>query len=470
MHMQAAIMFARHLSVGLRSPVLTRAFKRTRINLLRRLTPFRMLFDSIARSLENVAYRKYGAIDLGKPSVFKGMAAELQGLHTDQDFQGSEASTAMDISPPSPPPWDTSLPLQDPSAACNRYTSVPTSLWETANEDAAMDSDEESYVASPICKLRRSRFDEMSIYREVGTLGYGGNGKCLLLERQPDKQLRACKITHGIKNTGCTQILREVRMLRDILQPNDRVLRIYDFIQSPRQCQIYTEYCNGGDLSDLINHYRMCCLTIPESFLWHAFLQLAEGLSFIHCGYDHSLGLDSKLPKKWQQVIHADLKPENIFLRLFSNGNNYPDLVIADFGASQLAPGHGYIGTYQWCPPEIPYYSAKGDVWAMGAIIHALAHGGLPPIASLPNHIPSSRENYLEWSRSRESRLVTPLTEYSCELEDCMREAMWWDAKERYSSYEVLQSVGYEISMGVASLDIWEPLMPGWEERRWRKW
>ena len=62
---------------------------------------------------------------------------------------------------------------------------------------------------------------------------------------------------------------------------------------------------------------------------------------------------------------------------------------------------------------------------------------------------------------------MTALTEHSLELEECLCESMRWDMTDRYSSYEVLQSVWYEIRMGVASPDIWEPLLPGWEERRW---
>ena len=438
--------------IGSRPSMLIGALDYIHLNWVLPFTLLNMMFQHIAECLENATDLGCRSLKPYQPSVFKDMAAELRGVATDPSTQETISSSSMDLSNDTTAvaPWDT----------------APESAY--SSEDSDISEESESCWPISVSCLKRSRFDEKYFYKELRTLGQGGNGKCVLLERQSDHELRVCKLTLGIRKTSRTQVLREVRTLRDILPLNSRVLRFYDAIQSPRQCQIYTEYCTGGDLHDLINHYQWFKTNIPESFIWHCFLQLAEGLAFIHRGYDYTLGPDQKLPRKWQEIIHADLKPENVFLRLPNSPNRYPDLVIGDFGASQLAPGTGYFGTYQWCPPEIPDYSAKGDVWSMGAIIHALGHRGLPPIGFLPEHIPYTKQNYLSWCATPEARHIKPLTEYSLELEDCMREAMKWNVKDRYTSYEVLQSIWYEISMGVASPDIWEPLRPGWQERWWK--
>ena len=448
------------LVIGSQTSMLIWALSYIQLNWVEPFTLLSMLFQHIAECLENASDLGCRSLNPYKSSVFKGMAAELQGFDFDTSMHNAEVlpSTSMDISDDTTvvAPWDTA-----PESAHLSEHSVISGHSDVSMEDDSCGSDS-------INSLRRSRFDEKYFYKELRTLGQGGNGKCILLERQPNKELRVCKLTRGIQRINCNQVAREVRTLRDVLPANGRVLRFYDAVQSIRQCQIYTEYCDGGDLGDLINHYLWYRITIPESFIWHCFLQLAEGLAFIHHGYDYTRGSDQKLPKRWQQVIHADLKPENVFLRLSRKPNGYPDLVLGDFGASQLAPGTGHIGTYQWCPPEIPDYSAKGDVWTMGAIIHALCHRGLPPIGFLPKHVPYTRQNYLSWCCTPQARQIKPLTEYSLELEDCMREAMKWKIEYRYSSYEILQSIWYEISMGVASSDIWEPLRPGWEERWWK--
>ena len=316
--------------------------------------------------------------------------------------------------------------------------------------------------------LRRSRFDEIYNYRELRALGHGGNGSCFLLERRTDKALRVCKVIRGVTEKGRDQMLREVHVLRDILPPNERILRAYEVIQNPRQCQLYFEYCDGGDLRHFIRFYKSHNTSIPESFIWHAFIQLSEALAFIHYGYDYRHGWTQNLPIDWQSVIHADLKPENVFLRLPTRPWEYPSLVLGDFGAAQFQPGCDYVGTFQWMPPEIPSYSCKADVWSLGAIIHALAHLGLPPIAELPDDVPFTPANWQNWCCLAESREVAPLLEYSVDLEDTMLEAMRWDVIDRYTSYEVLVSVRYEIECGVAAKEIWEPLLDeyyaGWLE------
>ena len=310
--------------------------------------------------------------------------------------------------------------------------------------------------------LKRSRFDETFNYRKLRNLGHGGNGNCFLLERRSDKALRVCKVTFGRANRGHANLPHEVRLLRNFLPPNDRILRAYEAIQGPRQCQLYFDYCDGGDLSDLIRYYGRFQTLLPESFIWHAFLQLSEALAFIHHGYDHRLGWQQTLPADWHPVIHADVKPENVFLRLPTNSWDYPSLVLGDFGAAQLQPGVGYIGTYQWMPPEIPTFSCKSDVWSLGAVIHAMAHSGQPPIAALPPQLPNTAEGYRDWCCHPGSRDIQPLLEYSVDLEDTMLEAMRWDVQDRYTSYEMLMSVRFEIEDGVAAKEIFEPLLAGW--------
>ncbi|MDI1489223.1 MAG: hypothetical protein OHK93_008501 [Ramalina farinacea] len=200
--------------------------------------------------------------------------------------------------------------------------------------------------------------------------------------QEPEQYDHLEELGVGGNGWSSTTIAREVFLVKHRLPNNDRIIRIVDYLHSAhvRQIQIYMEYCDGGDLQRLLDRYSKHGRTLPESFAWHAFRQIAEGLAFIHCGYDHKLGPNQKLPiDTWKTVIHADLKPENIFLRTSKISGDYPDLLLADFGNSHTEDGFHRAGTEIWLPPERRYVSGWGDTWTMGAIISSFAWRGAPP-------------------------------------------------------------------------------------------
>ncbi|KAK4548547.1 hypothetical protein LTR36_009457 [Oleoguttula mirabilis] len=133
------------------------------------------------------------------------------------------------------------------------------------------------------------------------------------------------------------------------------------------------EYCSGGDLLDQIGQFTKMgkaaygasrhlllrkvlpadtlahppkfagnCL-VPEMFVLHVFVGLVWALAFLHDASEH------------EAVIHGDLKPDNVLLRWSSrNECGMPDIVLADFGASQLASKTiGVTGTPGYDSPEV---------------------------------------------------------------------------------------------------------------------
>ena len=126
------------------------------------------------------------------------------------------------------------------------------------------------------------------------------------------------------------------------------------------QCSIYYEYCAGGDLKKLIPKRHPA--THPESFIWHVFIQLAVALDAMH-----NLGP--------QHVVHGDVKPGNVFLTSpYRPHHSYPRLKLGDYGMAVTDTVSDAHGARSWMGPEMEC-SAKADVWALGAIIHALCHG-----------------------------------------------------------------------------------------------
>ncbi|CAD6446551.1 dd3f0703-fd97-4482-b398-60b10acda154 [Sclerotinia trifoliorum] len=165
------------------------------------------------------------------------------------------------------------------------------------------------------------------------------------------------------------------------------------------------EYCDWGTLQNLIKKYYRTPLystgrladrdnfsrpegmpplythaAIPEAFIWHVFLQLMDGLSFLHG--DHELNKQDEFHRR-NQVICIDIKLDNILLKDSGVPNTYPTVKIADFGEAIYVP-HGEsrwhdMGT-TFCPPsDEPWYSAKYDVWCVGISLYIMSHSGRQP-------------------------------------------------------------------------------------------
>ena len=298
--------------------------------------------------------------------------------------------------------------------------------------------------------LKRSRFDEVEIYKQVGHVGSGGYGNCLLLQNRSNMTLRVCKIQKRSKSISEPL---EIELLRDILNDHPRIIRLHDAIMHTNTAQLYFEFYPGGDLHKLMAHYVLNWLEFPESFIWHAFLQITEGLAYIHHGYDRRQVYDPR--SAWQPIIHGDIKPSNIFIGPPTPGSHYPSLVLGDFGLASVDEQF-VSGTWKWQPPELPATSKKADVWALGAVIHALAHDGRPPLLSRPDYI-----SHREFHRLPEARApISLLGKYSTELHNLViHGTLEFDPVARYSSLEILQCVVDEIEFGVASDMESEPLL-----------
>ena len=301
--------------------------------------------------------------------------------------------------------------------------------------------------------LKRSRFDEVESYTQVGHVGSGGYGNCLLLQKKSNQTLRVCKVQKRIKEVSEPL---EIEILRDIINDHPRIVRLHEAITHTHTMQLYFDYYPGGDLFQLNARYVENWEPVPESFLWHCFLQLSEALAYIHHGYDRRQISGPPSESEWQPIIHGDVKPENVFLGPpTEDSHGYPSLVLGDFGLATISECP-VPGTWKWQPPELPISSTKADVWALGAIIHSLAHDGRPPLRPRPQWMP--HRDFFRWPEAREP--ISFLGAYSTELHNLViYGALEFDPEFRFSSLQVLHNAIYEVEVGVASYMHWEPVI-----------
>ncbi|KAK8098255.1 uncharacterized protein PG998_013741 [Apiospora kogelbergensis] len=174
----------------------------------------------------------------------------------------------------------------------------------------------------------------------------------------------------------------------------------YVNMKPPYEAAAYLEYCDRGSLRDMIKLYMAEKKTprnlyIPESFIWHAFLGLADALNFLKTGKSFiSVELQKNDTRTWKPIIH------HIFLRSRDTPNSTkpPYVLLSDFGiacyddiaskgSSNLGPCAA-AGTPEYHAPELcfhPYPSAgqaqtqqssphtgRSDVFAVALLMYCL--------------------------------------------------------------------------------------------------
>ena len=126
----------------------------------------------------------------------------------------------------------------------------------------------------------------------------------------------------------------EVLLMRQLCHPNIVRYRESFLSKNKESLCICMEYCDGGDLGQMIERQRRKLFS--EGQILHYFVQMALGLHFMH----------------EKRILHRDLKTQNIFL--LGNGR----LVLGDLGISKVMEGtqdfaRTCIGTPYYMSPEV---------------------------------------------------------------------------------------------------------------------
>ena len=291
--------------------------------------------------------------------------------------------------------------------------------------------------------LIKNPHPQSGTHEYIKQIGIDGEGIIHLMRNRKTHQLIARKTVAYARSLYAKPI--EAAILQDVFPtPHRNIIQLhasepYQALDSDRAdgARYYFEYCAGGDLHLLVDQYRRRGLLLPEPFLWQVYHQLASALEYLHRGFD----IRRNDPQR-RGVCHRDIKPSNVFLRPGTTpGSSYPDAVLADFGHATLNfATYDPAGTTIWQPPELPRHSPKGDVYALGAVMHFLIHFEAP-IARLPEGAGSSSSVKEAWAAAPEAR--RPLLEfvdgYSDELICMMLIALEADENKRKNSHQLLK-------------------------------
>jgi calcium-dependent protein kinase len=220
-------------------------------------------------------------------------------------------------------------------------------------------------------------------YNETDWLGEGCFGKVYLGSVSTGSQ--KCAIKHVSKanpllaatsldeqaklnDIHVRKLRQEVEILTMISHPN--ITQLMDSYEDFRNFYMVLELCSGGKLKEFLRNSKMCpsFLESDASYIIEATL---NALQYLH-------GRD---------LIHRDVKPDNIFLHKLSPiPNNIAKL--GDFGfACKCEPGRALkdeYGTPTYMAPQVVMgsYTKAADVWSCGATMFHLLSGRVPFPAS----------------------------------------------------------------------------------------
>lgn len=192
------------------------------------------------------------------------------------------------------------------------------------------------------------------------SLGEGGQAHAFLV-----RDLRGGSDTpyvlKRLKNiTRIDRFRREIEAIRNLTHEN--IVRLIDFNLDNNPPYLVTEYCTGGSLADAEPFWKG-----SPAVAFRLFQQICDGVAHAHS----------------QDVIHRDLKPNNIFLR----GPNGP-AVVGDFGicffdaeGSRVTLTEEAVGARHYMAPEledgrVKEVSQRSDTYSLGKVLYWLLSGG----------------------------------------------------------------------------------------------
>lgn len=238
-------------------------------------------------------------------------------------------------------------PNRDPVCGAVQTNPVKKTQWQLEDEIRISLRDYSHFSFS---------VDPHKIYPNRVLVGKGSFGSVYTSYDEKTQTWVAAKIL-DTKYYEVNFICNEINVLNCVKHEN--ILSYFGSYLWKTKVWMILEYCDGGSLRDLTH-----IIALKETHISFVISKIVSGLSHLH-----SLN--------W---IHRDMKADNILVTSSAN------IKIADFGLTvQVAEleekKKSLCGSRYWMPPEMirnDGYSAKADVWSLGALLMEVL-SGFPP-------------------------------------------------------------------------------------------
>lgn len=209
---------------------------------------------------------------------------------------------------------------------------------------------------------KRVQFKDFDI---LSVIGEGSFGKVFKGRKRDNRSIFALKVMKKqqlINNNQVKYAVSEAEIMKKLSHPY--ILDLVFSFQTPGNLYMAVEYCENGDLSEILDEYSLLEEEIARFLIAELILAMR---------YMHSKG-----------VIFRDLKPENILID--SQGH----IRLADFGLAKYnEKAHGskdfradsFCGSPAYLAPEMLMKKGvkkSGDVYQVGVVLYEMLVG-IPP-------------------------------------------------------------------------------------------
>ncbi|NET06267.1 MAG: protein kinase [Symploca sp. SIO2B6] len=229
-------------------------------------------------------------------------------------------------------------------------------------------------------------FPSFEGYTTLQLLGKGGGGQVYLACNNQTQELVAIKVMlprMAVNQHAIEMFLREVENTKALQHIN--VVQLLDYGYSGGRFFFTMEYCEGGNVADLMNQ-RGGRLSIDEAV--PIILQALDGLEYAHKAEIPYVKLANATFGKGRGLVHRDFKPSNIFL---TNVHGSRLVKVADYGLAKsfdqaglsgLSMSGKMSGTPLFMPRQqainFKYAKPEVDVWAAAASLYNMLTGEYP--------------------------------------------------------------------------------------------
>lgn len=197
---------------------------------------------------------------------------------------------------------------------------------------------------------------QLGEYKLVRELGKGRFGEVFLGEHISSKELvavKALQCANQIEKQHVKSFCKEIEYMSTLNHPH--IVRLLGFGSKDKVPFLVMEYASHGTLKNK----RLSPMRVAKLVK-----QLAGALDYMHIE---------------KQLVHCDIKPENLLLRKKSKGKGSEVLVgdlglAAPVGTERFVGTFGYVAWEQWLGKPCP----ASDQYALGVVVHKLLSGELP--------------------------------------------------------------------------------------------